>query len=436
LIQRIAPEGALWFRSGVRWIGNRWSELIGEALQSDGPVVLRASGSGADNPLAVCWSRGFTESIVGQSRAAPRVRSLWWLIQSALSATAGASTSALDHQRVAESTDLEPWPEAVPEEAPAKPSEGGKTARQSPASSGTIRINDVFKRVLVLNLDRRPDRLQQFSRQAKRHRLLFERFPAVDGSKAPVSEDWAAYARSPVQLYPRGTGAFKYEYDFCYNYVNDLQRVAHLEERDKKKVLSRGAWGYLLSMIQILRRAIAEDWESVVVFDDDCLFHRDLGAQFDRIMRVLPADWMLLSMGALQYNWTPKWITWHDRRLYHCNGSSVGSHAIAIQRSAFPMLLMKSEEMMLPFDVGALHTVKRMFATRCFVMYPNLFIQDTTDTDIGDSAVQLSEAAKPDNVYRWRTADYEGPLAHSASRSSLRPSRRASAQLANAGAQL
>jgi GR25 family glycosyltransferase involved in LPS biosynthesis len=411
--------------------------LIEEALRSDGPVVLCDAVAGADNPLAVCWSRGFTESIVGQAQAAtPRARSLWQLIQSASSATAGATTSALDHQRVAEGTDLEPWPEAMPEEAPAKPSERGKTARQSPASSGTIRINDVFERVFVLNLDRRPDRLQQFSRQAQKHRLLFERFPAVDGSKAPMSEDWAAYARSPVQPYPRGTGRFKYEYDFYYNYVNDLQRIAHLEERDKKKVLSRGAWGYLLSMIQILRRAIEEDWESVVVFDDDCLFHCNLGAQFDRIMRVLPADWMLLSMGALQYNWTPKWITWHDRRLYHCNGSSVGSHAIAIQRSAFPMLLMKSEEMMLPFDVGALHTVKRMFATRCFVMYPNLFIQDTTDTDIGDSAVQLSEAAKPDNVYRWRTADYERPLANSASRSSSRPSRRASAHLTNAGAQL
>jgi hypothetical protein len=36
LIQRIAPEGALWFRSGVRWMGNRWSELIEEALRSDG----------------------------------------------------------------------------------------------------------------------------------------------------------------------------------------------------------------------------------------------------------------------------------------------------------------------------------------------------------------------------------------------------------------
>jgi hypothetical protein len=122
-----------------------------------------------------------------------------------------------------------------------------------------------------------------------------------------------------------------------------------------------------------------------------------------------------LSMGALQYNWTPKWISWCDRRLYHCNGSSVGSHATAIHRSAYPMLLMKSEEMMLPFDVGALHTVKRMFASRCFVMYPNLFIQDTSDTDIGDSAVQLSEGTKADNVYRWRKADYERPSTHAAS---------------------
>ena len=416
LLQRIEPEGALWFRSGAMWTGNRWSELIAEALGSDRPVVLRVSGTGADNPLAVSWSREFADRIVTRPHCAARqARSLWQLVQSAASATGGPKPSALDQQRIAEATDLEPWPEALPEEAPTKPSEGRRTARQSRSNGGTIRINDVFERVLVLNLDRRADRLQQFSRQAKKHGLLFERFAAVDGSKAPVSEDWAAYARSPVQPYPRGTGAFKYEYDFYYNYENDLQRVAHLEERDKKRVLSRGAWGYLLSMIQILRRAIEEDWESVVVFDDDCLFHCDLGAQFDRIMRVLPADWMLLSMGALQYNWTPKWISWCDRRLYHCNGSSVGSHATAIHRSAYPMLLMKSEEMMLPFDVGALHTVKRMFASRCFVMYPNLFIQDTSDTDIGDSAVQLSEATKADNVYRWRKADYERPSTHAAS---------------------
>ena len=435
LLQRIASEGAIWFRSGVRWIGNRWSELIEEALQSDGPVVL-AADAGADDPLAVCWPRAFGERIAAEpQRAAAEARSLWQLVRSAASATGGPKPSALDQQRLVEATDLEPWPDALTEEAPAKPSEGRKTARQSQSSPGAIRINDVFERVLVLNLDRRSDRLRQFSRQAKKHGLLFERFRAVDGSTPPVSEDWAVYARSPVQPYPRGTGAFKYEYDFYYDYMNDLQRVAHLEERDKKKVLSRGAWGYLLSMIAILRRAIEEDWESVLVFDDDCLFHRDLGAQFDRIMRVLPADWVLLSMGALQYNWTPKWITWCNRRLYHCNGSSVGSHATAIHRSAYPTLLMKSEEMMLPFDLGALHTVKRMFASRCFVMYPNLFIQDTTDTDIGDSAVQLSEAAKPHNVYRWRTVDYERPSANPASGSSSRPSRQVSRGLGSAVAE-
>jgi hypothetical protein len=96
---------------------------------------------------------------------------------------------------------------------------------------------------------------------------------------------------------------------------------------------------------------------------------------------------------------------------------------------------MKSEEMMLPFDLGALHTVKRMFASRCFVMYPNLFIQDTTDTDIGDSAVQLSEAAKPHNVYRWRTVDYERPSANPASGSSSRPSRQVSRGLGSAVAE-
>jgi hypothetical protein len=68
LLQRIASERVIWFRSGVRWIGNRWSELIEEALQSNGPVVL-AADAGADNPLAVCWPRAFGKELP-QNRSA------------------------------------------------------------------------------------------------------------------------------------------------------------------------------------------------------------------------------------------------------------------------------------------------------------------------------------------------------------------------------
>ena len=439
LLQRLDPAATVWFRSGIRWIGDRWFQLIAEALRSDdGPVVLRTvAGADEQPPLAVCWSRAFAQNLVAQPpQAALGARSLWQVVRSVSTAAGEPKTSALDPQSAAEAIDLEPWPQAALPDVAQPRLHLDRGARQNRPGIGTIRINDVFEHVLLLNLDRRPDRLQQFSRQAKKHGLPFERFPAVDGSAEPASTEWAAYARSKVQAYPSGTAAFEYQYDFYYNYRNDLQRVAYLEERDKKKVLSRGAWGYLLSMITILRRAVEEDWELVLVFDDDCLFHRDLGTQFDRVMRVLPADWMLVSLGVLQYNWTPKWINWHNKRLYHCNGSSVGSHATAIHRSAFPMLLMKSEEMMLPFDVGALHSVKRIFASRCFVMYPNLFIQDTTDTDIGDSVVQLSEAARPDNVYRWRTRDYERPLTDPASRSGARPSPAASSDVANVAANL
>ena len=60
----------------------------------------------------------------------------------------------------------------------------------------------------------------------------------------------------------------------------------------------------------------------------------------------------------------------------------------------------------LPFDIGALHTIKRRHASHCFTMFPNLAIQDAADSDIGSSTMFFREARKIDNIYRWHLPDY------------------------------
>jgi hypothetical protein len=282
----------------------------------------------------------------------------------------------------------------------------GAATRKAHKAAASPEINNVFERVFVLNLDRRPDRLEQFDRQAKLVGMNYERFSAVDGSKDPDFSEWTAYCATPLVPFPAGCGPFRWEYDFYNKYTSDVHRIAHLEAKFGRKVMSKGGWGYQKSIISILQRAIREGWRSVLIFDDDCLFHKNTRQLFAEAYQKMREDWMLLSLGALQYDWTDKSITWAGDSLYHCRGSSVASHAVGIRDTAYAPLLKTALRMDLPFDVGAQHTVKREFAERCFVSYPNLFIQDTTETDIGDSSVQLAEGRKEKNKYRWVLSDY------------------------------
>ncbi|MGE3934666.1 MAG: glycosyltransferase family 25 protein, partial [Rhodospirillaceae bacterium] len=176
-----------------------------------------------------------------------------------------------------------------------------------------------------------------------------------------------------------------------------------------KAIRTPGAWGYLKSYVAILEDAIAKEYESILVLDDDALFHRDFTRMFARAAEQLPEDWKILQLGALQYDWADDWITQHSENLYMCNGSSVGSHATGIHRSVMGALLHQAQFFDLPLDVGALSHVKRTFAEKCFTVLPNLVIQDTTESDIASSDVQQAEGAKKANVYRWKLEDYLPP---------------------------
>ena len=195
--------------------------------------------------------------------------------------------------------------------------------------------------------------------------------------------------------------------EFYLDYDSDRARVAFFEETYGRKALATpGAWGLLLSMTAIVERALDEGWESLLVFEDDILLHKETTALFDRFVAQAPPHWVVLQLGAMQLHWEPDWIVWHSANLYRCRGSSIGAHAYGLRKEAFSLLREHCLARSLPFDVGALHSVKRRFADRCFTMMPNLAIQDATDSDIGMSTMFFEQARKIDNVYRWHLPDY------------------------------
>jgi FkbM family methyltransferase len=268
-------------------------------------------------------------------------------------------------------------------------------------------INSFFDKIYVPNLDRRPDRWEKMKSQADKYGIDIHRFPAVDGMQEPHKSEWESYFQRNLVTHPEGISKVNSSFEYNLDYDSDIARVAYLEKRNQKKAIqSPGAWGYLKTMIMILEEAMEEDLDSILVFDDDAVFHKNINVLFDKFIRQIPDEWKILQLGTLQYHWGREWISWFSENTYLCNGSSICSHAVGMHHSIFPLLLNYSYKFDLPYDEGALHKAKHDFNESSFTFYPNLIIQDTSESDINSSDVQENEGRKKENIYRWNLSDY------------------------------
>ena len=269
-------------------------------------------------------------------------------------------------------------------------------------------INEFFDRIYVLNLDRRPDRWQRIKAQADKHGINIQRFSGVDGSQEPYKSEWENYFRQDLVSSPEGIRKVSSSFEYNLDYDSDMARVAYLENRNQKKAIqSPGAWGYLHTMIKILEEAIKEDLDSILVLDDDAIFHKNINDLFKKYIQQVSDDWKIIQLGTLQYHWDEKWITWLTDNVYSCNGSSIASHAVGMHNTVYPLLLNYCYRFDMSYDEGPLHKAKRVFADQSFTIYPNLIIQDTRESEINSSEVQKEEGQKKDNVYRWNLTEYE-----------------------------
>lgn len=269
--------------------------------------------------------------------------------------------------------------------------------------------NSVFQRIAVLNLDRRPDRWQSVSARLERAGIVAERFSAVDGKTPSVAEEYSAYAAKPLHTVAADLPKISYSADLYMNYASQMARVAHLEAQSKKKAIaSAGAWGYLRSYETILEQSLARQDETLLVFDDDVVLHKDFKRLFDQAISELPPDWLIVQFGTLQYNWNQPWAQSRTPMLYQTNGAAIGSHAVGMRFDILPFLLDHTKRMDLPYDVGPLSAATRAFPDRCFVITPNLAIQSLEASDIGTSDFQKGRTVEEiAAVYRWKLLDYD-----------------------------
>ena len=107
-----------------------------------------------------------------------------------------------------------------------------------------MQINDFFDRIVLINLDRRPDRLAEFEKQSREHGITFVRHSAADAQTLGIT----------------------------------------------------GIQACALSHRQVLSDAKADRVARLFIFEDDAEFRPNFASAFEKLARVIPDDWQMLYL--------------------------------------------------------------------------------------------------------------------------------------------
>jgi hypothetical protein len=114
-----------------------------------------------------------------------------------------------------------------------------------------VQLNDIFDRIVVINLDRRPDRLAEFDEQAKSVGLTYERHSAFD--------------------------------------------VEGMTDKHGRPI--RGIIGCTRSHFDVLDKAMNDGVQRLFVFEDDANFVEDYNEKFEKTWAEVPEDWDIFYGG-------------------------------------------------------------------------------------------------------------------------------------------
>ena len=190
-----------------------------------------------------------------------------------------------------------------------------------------MRINDYFDRVVVINLDRRTDRMAILDPRLKELGIEYERFSAIDAKAEGISGQDA----------------------------NRFSNLAILETVGTDKVL---------------------------ILEDDANFLPGFQEKFDIYIEHLPEDWDILYLGALLARTTGKTIPVNE--YWHRQVVSTGTQAYCINPKKIDFFIEEIKKWDGYIDVGYRILADR---TNAYIAQPNLVTQFPSYSDLREKEV-------------------------------------------------
>jgi len=186
-----------------------------------------------------------------------------------------------------------------------------------------MRINDYFSKVILINLDRRKDRLEKISTQLDNLGITFERFSAIDGKELGIN--------------PIAAGTMSH------------QKV--LEANPESRIL---------------------------VLEDDAEFVNGFNEKFAEAIQHLPSDTDIFYLGALLPKHTGK-VENIGNKYWFKQIMSTGSHAYSIHPAKVKYFAEKLKGYEWYIDIGLREFAKEYKAV---IAQPNLVIQYPSYSDL------------------------------------------------------
>lgn len=157
-----------------------------------------------------------------------------------------------------------------------------------------------YDKIYLINLKRRPDRLTNFLElyeSSDLRNIDITKFDAIDGTKLDVS----SVPLSELAL-------------------AELQQLETTGFRTKHYQLTKGAIGCYLSHVKIWENILKNNYDTVLIFEDDAKVPKNLNYEIHEQMKHVPNDWDIVLFGyickkCLKYE---KYIEVERFMLTHC----------------------------------------------------------------------------------------------------------------------
>lgn len=227
-------------------------------------------------------------------------------------------------------------------------------------------MNDLFDKIYVINLKRRRDRLIFMEYKLNVLNIDYQIIEAVDG----------------------------------YSDINK-QLFDHLVKNKSVYLTSPGALGIIMTHINILNDALNMNYERILIFEDDILFHNDFYNRLDAYKDVIKSNqYPLIYLGSNQYKWNDEMLESIMTKNHYFGGNKKyytnGCFAISINKSYYGKILNKIqnlENIRNPID-NLLNDILLENKDKSFVIYPPLIIADVCESDNMGSRDQIEFCEK------------------------------------------
>ena len=188
----------------------------------------------------------------------------------------------------------------------------------------------LFKKVVCINLDRRPDRWQRIQKELARHSIdSVERFSAIDGATVEKIAGW---------------------------------------------IHTPGAYGCLLSHVEVVKEARQSGAPAVLIFEDDTVLDPDFQNKFTTFIKEVPDDWDMLYLGALHKD-APVKISEHVGRITKANST----YAYALKHTVYDAFIDLNARAEHVLDMNSYKLQERF---NCYCFMPNLAWVEAEYSDV------------------------------------------------------